>query len=426
MKNKIKFPLVIVGAQWGDEGKGKVVDVLAAKADIIVRFNGGNNAGHTVVVNGEKFTLSLIPSGVLQKKELYISQGVVIDPEVLLREIDFFTKKGFAPKLTLDPRVHIVMPYHKALDAATEAWKGKKATGSLKLGIGYCYEDKNNRFGIRVEDLIEPARLKEKLDMYLPLKILQITKVFGQKNTLKKEEIYKTYVAYGKKLKKYVGDVSLLTQEALDKKKKVMFEGAHGTLLDSVFGTYPYTVAINTMSGAIFPYVGIAPQAVDSVGIVKAYTTRVGNGPFPTELFNTTGEKIRAEGAEFGSVSKRPRRCGWLDIPMLRTATRLSGFTSLAITKMDVLSILPEIKICTHYKLGNNILKEIPAGMSDFAKCKPVYKILPGWKKPLTEIRDFAALPKEAKTYIKVIAQELGVPVRILSISPDRKGTILL
>lgn len=426
MKNKLTFPLVIVGAQWGDEGKGKIVDVLAKEADIIIRFNGGNNAGHTVVVHGEKFKLSLLPSGVLHKKRLFLSQGVVIDPQVLLEEITFFEKRKLPVDLVIDPRVHVVMPYHKALDAATEAWKGKKATGSLKLGIGYCYEDKNNRFGIRVEDLIDPKRLKEKLDTYLPLKILQITKVFGQKNTLKKEEIYKQYAAYGKRLKKYVGDVSLLTQIGLNKKKKILFEGAHGTLLDSVFGTYPYTVAIQTISGSIFPYVGVAPQSVDSLGIVKAYTTRVGNGPFPTELFDKTGEKIREIGREFGSVSKRPRRCGWLDIPMLRTAARLSGFTLLAITKIDVLSSLPEIKICIGYQLGTKLLQELPAEMNDFLKCKPVYKTFKGWEKPLDGITKFSDLPKEAKAYIKVIADALQVPVNIISLSPDRNGTIFV
>lgn len=425
-QNKIKFPLVIVGAQWGDEGKGKIVDLLAEQADIVVRFNGGNNAGHTIVVNGEKFKLSLLPSGVLQKKKLFISQGVVIDPEVLLSEIDFFEKRGININLTLDPRVHVVMPYHKELDEATEAWKGKKATGSLKLGIGYCYEDKNNRFGIRVEDLIDSKRFREKLDMFFPLKVAQITKVFEQKNTLNKEEIYKTYLKYGKKLKKYVGDVSLFTQRALMLKKRLLFEGAHGTLLDSVFGTYPYTVAIQTISGSIFPYVGIAPQRVETMGIVKAYATRVGNGPFPTELFDKTGEKIREKGREFGSVSKRPRRCGWLDLVMLRTATRLSGFTSIALTKMDVLSELSEIKICTHYKLGNEKLYELPPQMNDFEKCKPIYINFKGWYTSLSGVKKFSDFPNEARTYINFIEKELNVPVKIISISPDRKGSIFV
>ena len=299
--NKIKYPLVIVGAQWGDEGKGKVVDLLAKQADLVVRFNGGNNAGHSVVVNGEKFKLSLIPSGVIQQKKLLLAQGVVIDPKVLLDEITFFEKRKIPLDLMIDPRVHIVMPYHKALDAATEAWKGKKATGSLHLGIGYCYEDKNNRFGIRFEDLIEPKHLKEKLEMYFPQKKKQIELIFEQKITIKEEDIYKTYLEYGRKLKKYLGDVSSYVGINM-KKKKVLFEGAHGTFLDGVFGTYPYTVAIHTMSGAIFPYVGIASQQIYSMGIVKAYTTRVGNGPFPTELHDKVGEKIREVGQEFGTV----------------------------------------------------------------------------------------------------------------------------
>ena len=279
----------------------------------------------------------------------------------------------------IDPCVHIVMPYHKALDAATEALNGKKATGSLHLGIGYCYEDKNNRFGIRFEDLIEPKYLKEKLSMLFPQKKKQIELIFGQKVELTEEEIFKTYRNYGRKLKKYLGDVSVFTTNAL-KKKKVLFEGAHGTFLDGVFGTYPYTVAIHTVSGSVFPYVGIAPQQIYSMGIVKAYTTRVGNGHFPTELHDKIGDTIREVGQEFGTVSKRPRRCGWLDLCMLRTAHRLSGFNSITITKLDVLSGLSELKVCVAYTLNGKKLREHPSSIHDFPNCKPVYKVCKGWK----------------------------------------------
>lgn len=419
MKQNILFPLVVIGAQWGDEGKGKVVDLLSAEADCVVRFNGGNNAGHSVVIHGEKFKLSLIPSGVLQRKRLFLAQGVVIDPRVLLEEIAFFMKRNIPVDLMIDPRVHIVMPYHKALDAATEAWKGKKATGSLHLGIGYCYEDKNNRFGIRFEDLINPKRLKEKLSVLFPQKKKHIELLYNQAYAELETEIYKTYTLYGSKLKKYYGDVSVHISSAL-KKKKVLFEGAHGTFLDPVFGTYPYTVAIHTMSGAVFPYVGIAPQPIHTMGIVKAYTTRVGNGPFPTELFNKTGEHIRERGQEFGTVSKRPRRCGWLDIPMLKTAHRLSGFHSLAITKLDVLSDMPTIKICTHYTLRGKKITEIPASVHDLAVCKPIYKTVLGWQTDISKIKKSSELPKEARNYISFIEKELKVPVVIVSVGPSR------
>lgn len=420
---RIKFPLVVIGSQWGDEGKGKVVDLLAKKAKYIVRFNGGNNAGHSVVLNGEKFKLSLLPSGVLNNKKLLLAQGVVIDPKILIDEINFFEKRKVKINLIIDSRVHIVIPYHKELDAATEKWKGKKATGSLHLGIGYCYEDKNNRFGIRFEDLINPKTLKEKLNMFFPLKKRQIELVFGQKTDLTIEKIYSEYVQYGKKLKKYLGDVSLLLSK---NKNKVLYEGAHGTFLDAVYGTYPYTTAVYTISGAVFPYVGISPRTIYSLGIVKAYTTRVGNGPFPTELFDKTGELIRTVGAEFGTVSKRPRRCGWLDLTLIRTAARLSGFNYIAITKLDVLSKLSTIKICIGYNLNGKIIEEVPAMMNEFAKCKPLYRTFKGWKKDISVINKWEDLPKEARLYLEFIKKELSVPIKIISVGPDRNETIIL
>lgn len=424
-KSKLQYPLVVIGAQWGDEGKGKVVDLLSKKADFVVRFNGGNNAGHSVVVSGEKFKLSLLPSGVIQKKKLFLSQGVVIDPGVLLTEIEFFEKRNIHVDLMIDPRVQIVMPYHKDLDRATELWKGKKATGSLHLGIGYCYEDKNNRFGIRFEDLISPEDLREKISMLFPKKKRQIELVFGQKTKLSKEKIIADYIAFGKKLKKYLGDVSVLIQKNISK-KNILFEGAHGTFLDGVFGTYPYTTAIHTISGAVFPYVGIAPQKINSIGIVKAYTTRVGNGPFPTELFDETGEKIREAGREYGTVSKRPRRCGWLDLSLLRTAIRLSGFSSIVLTKIDVLSHINELVICTHYELNGKKINEVPAMISEFKKCIPVYKKMKGWETDLSQIKTWNNLPKEVQTYVAFVEKQLKVPVSILSVGPERGQELYL
>lgn len=425
----IKFPLVVVGAQWGDEGKGKVVDILSSRADYIVRYNGGNNAGHTVVYRGEKYKLSLVPSGALHKKRLFLAQGVVIDPKVLLKEIGFFEERGNHLKLTIDPRVNIVMPYHKLLDAATEAWKGKRATGSLHLGIGYCYEDKNNRAGVRFEDLIDPKLLKEKIETMTPLKKRYIEGVFGQKANLNPKEILKEYSTYGRKLKKYLGDVSSLIQKECtprvqSKGKKVLFEGAHGTFLDGIFGTFPFTTAVYTIAGGIFTYVGIAPQKVYSLGIVKAYTTRVGNGPFPTELANKIGDEVRTRGNEFGTVSKRPRRCGWLDLPLIKTATRFSGFNYIALTKLDVLSTLKTIKIGVGYTVGGRIIDQVPALTADFYRCKPIYKELKGWEKDISRARRVSDLPKEARVYLEFIEKYLKVPIKFIFVGPDREETI--
>ena len=406
MNSKLKFPLIVVGAQWGDEGKGKMVDILAKKSDYVVRYNGGNNAGHTVVVGKEKFPLSLLPSGVLKNKKLFLAQGVVIDPKVLIDEIKFFKSRGLRVDLKIDPRVNIVMPYHKELDAATEKWKGKKSTGSLHLGIGYCYEDKNNRSGIRFADLVEPRKLAERLKAIFPLKKLQIEKVFRQKSKLDVNEIYKTYKSYGKKLKKYLADVSVVVSKDITR-KKILFEGAHGTFLDGAFGTYPYTTAVYTIAGGVFPYVGIPPQKIYSLGVVKAYTTRVGNGPFPTELFNKTGEKIRTEGKEIGTVSKRPRRCGWLDLVQIREAARLSGFDYIVLTKLDVLSKIPVIKICVSYFRG-----------------KPVYRTFKGWMCNISHIKNFKDLPTQAKKYVTVISRSLKIPIKYIFVGPERGQTI--
>lgn len=416
---KITFPLSIIGAQWGDEGKGKLVDVLTEDADYVVRYNGGNNAGHTVVVGEDVFKLSLLPSGVAQKKHLVIAQGCVIDPNILLEEIDMVRHHHLPIHLSIDPRVHIVMPYHKALDRATEIWKGKSATGSLHLGIGYCYEDKNNRAGIRLDDLFHPEELRQKLKKSITLQSKRIVGVYGVTEKFAVEKILQTYLEYGKKLKPYVTDASIFIERAL-RTKRVVFEGAHGSLLDPVFGTYPYTVAIHTISGSIFPYVGLAPRPLSTIGIVKAYTTRVGNGPFPTELSNRTGETIRTNGQEFGTVSKRPRRCGWLDIPALKTASRLSGFTSLAITKLDVLSGLSVIRVCIGYRIGSTRVTEIPASMYDYHRCVPVYKTFSGWKNDISSIQSYAGLPQEAKTYLRFIERQLCVPIAFVSVGPKR------
>lgn len=401
--------LAVIGSQWGDEGKGRIVDFLAPKADIIVRFNGGNNAGHTVVVGDESFKLSLIPSGVLFKKQLAIAQGVVINPEILVQEIDFFEKRlGRRLELALDWRCHIVMPYHQAWDAATEAWRGKEKVGSLHLGIGYAYSDRTNRFGLRLEDLIDSKKLGQALDRNFDLKKAMITSVYGQKFTLKKEAIFKAYRRYGRRLKPYLADVSRLLSEALHQNRRVLFEGAQGTLLDLAFGTYPYAVGCQTISGAIFSSCGLAPFKLKVLGVVKAYTTRVGGGPFKTEIFGSQAEYIREKGGEYGTVSKRPRRIGWLNLVDLREAARLNGFQQIALTKLDVLSGVKKLKIAVDCSTPG----------------KPVYQTLPGWQEEIGETRKFKDLPENCQKYVRLIESRLKTPLKYLSVGPERKALI--
>lgn len=401
--------LAVIGSQWGDEGKGKIVDFLTPKADIIVRFNGGNNAGHTVVVDNESFKLSLLPCGVLFQKQLAIAQGVVINPEILIQEIDFFEKRFKQKlKLAIDWRTHIVMPYHQAWDAATEAWRGKEKVGSLHLGIGYTYSDRTNRFGLRLEDLIDSKKLGQALDRNFDLKKAMITAVYGQKFTLKKEAIFKAYCQYGRRLKPYLADVSRFLSQSLRAGKRVLFEGAQGTLLDLAFGTYPYTVGCQTISGAIFSSCGLAPFKLKVLGVVKAYTTRVGGGPFATEIFDSQAENVRERGGEYGTVSQRPRRIGWLDLVNLQEAVRLNGFQEIALTKLDVLSGVKNLKIAIHYS----------------ARGKPVYQILPGWQEEITAIRRFKDLPKNCQQYVRLIEKNLKTPIKYLAVGPERKALI--
>lgn len=416
---------IVVGLQWGDEGKGKIIDAIARAFDYVVRWNGGNNAGHTVVIDGKKFPLSLVPSGALQRKKLLIAQGVVINPKILLAEIETLMKAGYRVNLLIDPRCHIVMPYHSSMDAASEAWKGKDATGSLHLGIGYCYEDRNNRAGIRLEYLIRPGVLKEKLENIVPLKKAIIEKAYRVKTDFTVQSIVDEYIPYGKKLQKYMGDVSSLVSKQIDT-HTFLFEQAHGTMLDPVFGTYPFTVAPPTISSAVFPSVGIAARTLPVVGVVKAYTTRVGNGPLPTELLGKNGEAIRKNGNEFGTVSKRPRRCGWLDIPALRYAVRLNGVTSLAITKLDVLTGIEELKVCIGYRNHGKIFREFPSEMSRLPDCVPMYKTMSGWRQDIGGIRLRKDFPKTTKAYLSFLEKQLCVPIQYISVGAERKALITL
>lgn len=417
------MPTVVIGAQWGDEGKGKIVDMLAKEADAVVRFNGGNNAGHTVVVSGEKFPLSLLPSGVLWQKKLFLAQGVVITPDVLIKEIDFFQKRGLKVDLFIDPRVNIVMPYHKLLDAATEEYKGAKKVGSLKLGIGYCYEDRNNRHGVRFEHLVNAKLLREKIFQEFPLVKKRIESVYNFKVTISAEEIFLEYKRYGQILKKHLGDVSDYICKNIHK-RKILFEGAHGTFLDGNFGTYPYTTAVNTISGSVFSYVGFPPQKLEVIGLVKAYTTRVGGGPFTTELKDASGNHLQEKGSEFGTVSKRRRRCGWLDLVMLHFAHRLNGFTGLALTKLDVLSGLKNIKIATHYQLEGAKITDFPTSLAIIESCKPIYKTFAGWSEDISSVRNIKDLPRNCMIYIRSIEKMLGVPIKYISVGSER-GSII-
>ncbi len=423
--SNIHVPLVVVGSQWGDEGKGKIVDLLSKNVDCVVRFNGGNNAGHTIIYKGQECKLHILPSGIFEKKKLMISQGAVFDPEVLLTELKFCKKNNLKLDLLIDYRVHLVMPYHRLMDAANEKWKGKAATGSLHLGIGYCYEDRNNRAGIRCEDLLFPKILKKKIFTLFPLKKAIIEKAYGAKIEMNAEELCKRLLFFAKILKPYIGDVSGYISRNVGK-KKMLFEGAMGTMLDGVFGTYPYTVANNTIASSLFSYVGIPGTVLHVIGLVKAYTTRVGGGPFPTEQKNSIGDSLQKMGKEFGATSGRKRRCGWLDLNIVRYAHRLNHFNELTLTKLDVLSHLPEILVCVAYKIGTKTINEYPAVSHEFYRCKPIYKKLKGWKKDISKITKFADLPKEARMYVKFIEKELKVPVKIISVGAERKANIII
>jgi len=415
--------ICVVGLQWGDEGKGKIVDYLSADADYVIRFNGGNNAGHTVVLGDKTYKFHHIPSGAVAGKKLLIAQGCVINPKILLEEIKLLSSNKISVNLMIDPRVHIVMPYHQLLDAATEEWKGKNATGSLKLGIGYCYEDKNNRLGIRFEDLIDKKILSQKIKTNFPLKKAVIEKVYGKKVTLSVPDIIKEYFTYAILLKKYLGDVAQKVDSVIAK-KHLLFETAHGTFLDPAFGTYPYTVAPHAIAGGLFTGVGIGPMNIDVIGVVKAYTTRVGNGPFLTELEGESGKILQKRGQEIGTTSGRVRRCGWLDLTMLRSAVKLNNVKSIALTKLDVLSAFSEIKVATHYIFHGEKYRYFPSQMNTLASNRPLFKSFKGWKSDISKNIKFKDLPKNCRIYLDFISRELGVRIKYISVGPDRNSII--
>jgi len=417
----------IVGAQWGDEGKGKVIDYLASQADVVVRAQGGNNAGHTVVVEDTKYTFHLMPSGVLYEGTMnLVANGVVFDPEGFLQELKKLQVQGVEiSTLYIDERAHLIFPYHKRIDELQEAARGEESIGTTKRGIGPCYMDKIERTGIRVGELLYPDRLKKFIYKQTERKNLILEKIYGVEG-FNPQELVDTYVAYGKQLAPYIRDTNRLLQEALQEGKKVLLEGAQGALLDIDLGTYPYVTSSHPTTGGFCTGAGIGPNQIDEViGVVKAYTTRVGKGPFPTEEDNETGEAIRTKGNEFGTTTGRPRRCGWLDGVMLRYTSRINGMTGIALMLLDVLDEFDEIKLCVGYDKEGERVDYFPANLAELEKCRPVYQSVKGWKKDISQITEFDQLPQEARDYVKVIEDFTGIPVKLISVGPKRHQTII-
>jgi len=420
--------LAVIGTQWGDEGKGKIVDQLSEKKDLVVRFQGGANAGHTIYVDNEKYVFHLIPSGILHEDVIVgIGNGVVLDPEVLMDEINMLEDRDHrvdAENLKISPLAHVVMPYHKIFDGIREEEKKDKKIGTTKRGIGPCYEDKMARIGIRVMDLVDEEKLYEKLKFNIEVKNKILVKAYG-KEKLDFDRIFEEYRLYGKKLKNFVYDVSYLIDDFYKNEKNVLFEGAQGSCLDIDFGTYPYVTSSNTSAGGILTGAGVSKDKVDEVlGVVKAYTSRVGAGIFPTEQINEVGEKIRNIGKEFGATTGRPRRCGWLDLIMLKYVVRINSLSGIALTRLDILDEFEELKICTGYEIEGNIVDDFSTNFMAYDKLNPIYESFKGWKSQTTGIKKYKNLPENAKKYIKFIENFLNVPVDIISVGPNRTQTI--
>lgn len=419
--------LVVVGSQWGDEGKGKITDYLAQEADVVVRSQGGNNAGHTINFGGEKFALRSIPSGIFNPKiKNVMANGMVINPKQMLEELRGLEARGITDyQLFVSNRAHVVLPYHEALDGAYENFKGDKKIGTTKRGIGPCYADKVNRIGIRIADLINPEIFKEKLKDVLVIKNKEL-EMLGEK-PFKLEDIYDEYVGYGQEIKKFVCDTSLLLEEEIEKNSKILFEGAQGVMLCVDHGTYPYVTSSSPTGASVPLNSGIAPRNIQNVlGICKAYTTRVGEGPFPTEIDGELAHYIRERGHEYGTVTKRPRRVGYLDCVALNYARRVSGINYLSLMLFDVLSGLKELKICYAYELDGQVINTIPATLAELERCKPLYVTLPGFDEDITHVTSFDELPENAKNYIRKIEELTKTEVVLFSVGPDRKQTIRL
>ncbi|MCK8496358.1 adenylosuccinate synthase [Myxococcus fulvus] len=427
--------VVVIGAQWGDEGKGKVVDLLTEHAQLVVRFQGGNNAGHTLVVGGQKTVLHLIPSGILhQGKTCVIGNGVVVDPAVLVGEIDALKARGFLKEdsqLIISDNAHVIFPWHKLLDSFREKARGGSAIGTTGRGIGPSYEDKVARRGIRMRDLLNPERLRKRIEERLPQALDELRELCGKAGVpvpqLEVPQVLAEFSGLGERLKPYVHDASLYLAGQVRRGARILFEGAQGTLLDVDHGTYPFVTSSNCVAGNAAVGSGLGPTAIDKVmGISKAYTTRVGGGPFPTELSDAIGDQLRKVGDEFGATTGRPRRCGWLDGVVLRYAARVNGLWGMALTKLDVLSGLKSLQICNAYDLDGEKITELPGDYEDLARVKPIYETLPGWEENLAGVRSFDELPENAKRYVRRVEEVSGVPVVCVSVGADRGETVLL
>jgi len=419
--------IAVIGAQWGDEGKGKVVDLLAEEVKIVARFSGGDNAGHTVVNRYGEFKLHLIPSGIFSPKATcIIGNGVMINPAVLLDEVEQLNQRGVdTSRLFISDRAHLVMPYHLLLDGLEEELRGGKAIGTTRKGIGPAFADKTARLGIRTGDLLDKELLRERLHFILNYKNTILTKVYGA-SPLSEDEVYNQYCQHGERLAPYIRETTLMVEEALKRGDPVLLEGAQGALLDPDFGTYPYATSSSPLAGGSCLGVGLGPTRINQVlGVFKAYCTRVGGGPMPTELTDETGNLIREQAHEYGTTTGRPRRCGWFDAVAARFSTRINGFTQAAITRLDVLDILPSMKICVGYKLDEHTIDNFPANTVALGRCQPIYEELPGWQSPTSDIRRYDDLPSQARQYLARLEEFISCPINLISVGNRREQTIL-
>ncbi|SDP57978.1 adenylosuccinate synthase [Selenomonas ruminantium] len=420
--------VVVTGTQWGDEGKGKIVDYLAQQADTVVRFQGGSNAGHTVMVDGEAYKLRLMPSGILFKgSHCIVGNGVAFDPMVMLEEMDGLAERGVdLSGIRISNRAHVVLPYHRLMDGIGDEARGDNKIGTTKRGIGPCYMDRDNRIGIRVCDLMDEEEFAKRLKENLEIKNKELQLLYDHE-PLSYDEILKEYLSYAERLRPYVCDTIALLNDEIKEGRKILFEGAQATMLDIDYGTYPYVTASHPISGGVGVGAGVAPNKIDKVvGIVKAYCTRVGEGPFPTEQLNAIGEKIREEGHEYGVVTGRPRRTGWLDACVVRYAGLISGIDYMAVTRLDILDNFEEIKMCVAYKYKGEILNEIPASLKVLAEVEPVYETFEGWNTDISKVRKYEDLPENARKYLERMAEVTGIKLGIVSVGPNRDETIVL
>ncbi|WP_159941624.1 MULTISPECIES: adenylosuccinate synthase [unclassified Nocardiopsis] len=420
--------ITLVGAQWGDEGKGKATDLVGDRVDYVVRYQGGNNAGHTVVIGDQKYALHLLPSGILSPNVVpVIANGVVIDPGVLLEELQGLDERGVdTSRLLISANAHLIMPYHRALDKVSERFLGKGKIGTTGRGIGPTYADKVSRQGVRVQDMFDPKILRKKIELALNDKNQLLTKVYNRRG-LEAEPIIEEYLGYAERLRPYVADTALILNKALDEGRTVYLEGSQGTLLDIDHGTYPFVTSSSPTAGGAAAGSGIGPTRISKVvGILKAYTTRVGSGPFPTELLDEQGEWLRSQGGEYGVTTGRNRRCGWFDAPIARYATRINGITDFFLTKLDVLTGLERIPVCVAYEVDGVRHDEIPMTQTDFHHATPVYEYLDGWTEDITEVRSFDELPKNAQTYVRTLEEMAGAPISAIGVGPGRDQTLEL